>query len=214
MAAPASPKLYHITHVDNLAAIIAAGGLRSDARMRADGGPSVSIGMPHLKERRLSMPVRCHGGDVVGDYVPFYFCPRSIMLYLIYRANHEQLAFKGGQGEIVHLELDLRAVAQEALHTGGRFAFTRSNASAWYTDYTADLAALDDLDWASIGNTDFRDRAVKEAKQAEFLVHDIVPWRLVERIGAQSRKVAEQVEALVAGAPWMPKVELRHDWYY
>lgn len=214
MAAPASPKLYHITHVDNLAAIVAAGGLRSDARMRAERGPAVSIGMPHLKDRRLSMPVRCHGGDVVGDYVPFYFCPLSIMLYLISRANHPQLAYRGGQGEIVHLELDLHAVAKGTVGTGGRFAFTRSNASAWYTDYTADLAALDDLDWAAIGNPDFRDPAVKEAKQAEFLVHDIVPWRLVERIGAQSQKVADRVVALLAGAHWVPNVEVRRDWYY
>ncbi len=160
------------------------------------------------------MPVRCHVGDVVGDYVPFYFCPRSVMLYIIAKANHAQLAYRGGQGEIVHLELDLHAVATNAAGSGGRFAFTRSNASAWYTDYTADLATLDELDWTLIFNTDFRDPAVKEAKQAEFLVHDTVPWRFIERIGAQSPKMAEQVEALLVGAPSAPKVEVRRDWYY
>lgn len=39
MAVPAQPKLYHITHVDNLPAIL-AGGLWSDAAMIARGGPS------------------------------------------------------------------------------------------------------------------------------------------------------------------------------
>ena len=29
---PASPKIYHITHVDNLAAIVGCGGIRSDAQ--------------------------------------------------------------------------------------------------------------------------------------------------------------------------------------
>jgi hypothetical protein len=42
---PAAPQLYHITHVDNLAAILATGGLLSDVAMIARGGPNVTIGM-------------------------------------------------------------------------------------------------------------------------------------------------------------------------
>ncbi len=104
MTVPVQPKLYHITHVDNLPAILAAGGLQSDAAMMAQGGPSASIGMSSIKQRRLGLPVRCHPGDHVGDYVPFYFCPRSIMLYLIYCANHPELTYRGGQGAILHFE--------------------------------------------------------------------------------------------------------------
>ncbi|MFN8587276.1 MAG: DarT ssDNA thymidine ADP-ribosyltransferase family protein [Candidatus Eisenbacteria bacterium] len=33
----------------------------------------------------------------VGDCVPFYFCPRSVMLYLIYRGNHgADLSWRAG----------------------------------------------------------------------------------------------------------------------
>jgi len=94
---PARPKIYHITHVDNLAAIIADGGLVSDATMIARGGPQTAIGMSSIKQRRLSLPVHCHPGDCVGDYVPFYFCPRSIMLFVIHCQNHPDLAYRGGQ---------------------------------------------------------------------------------------------------------------------
>jgi hypothetical protein len=80
---PAQPKVYHITHVDNLPGILAEGGLWSDAVMLVRSGPAEGIGMGQIKERRLALPVRCHPGDHVGDYVPFYFCPRSIMLYLV-----------------------------------------------------------------------------------------------------------------------------------
>ncbi len=55
---PARPCVYHITHVDNLPAIIQAGGLWSDTKMLARGGPRVSIGMSTIKERRLKLPVR------------------------------------------------------------------------------------------------------------------------------------------------------------
>lgn len=63
---PAKPKIYHITHVDNLPHILADGHLVSDATMIARGGPATAIGMSSIKERRLTLPVHCHPGDRVG----------------------------------------------------------------------------------------------------------------------------------------------------
>jgi len=57
---PATPCVYHITHVNNLPAIIANGGLISDAAIIARGGPAATIGMGTIKQRRLSLPVSCH----------------------------------------------------------------------------------------------------------------------------------------------------------
>ena len=70
---PIAPKLYHITHVDNLRSILAADGLWCDAELIARGGPPTSIGMGNIKQRRLGLPVKCYPGDFVGGYVPFYF---------------------------------------------------------------------------------------------------------------------------------------------
>jgi len=40
--------------------------------------------MSTIKARRLyDLEVDCHPGTKVGEYVPFYFCPWSIMLYLL-----------------------------------------------------------------------------------------------------------------------------------
>lgn len=103
--------------------------------MIARGGPSATIGMSNIKRRRLALPVRCHPGDRVGDYVPFYFCPRSVMLFVIYCANARELTYRGGQGPIVHLEADLRAVIAWAEEAGRRWAFTLSNAGANYAEF-------------------------------------------------------------------------------
>ena len=67
--------------MDNLAAIVADGELRSDATMIASGKHRATIGMSKIKERRLGLPIDCHPGCHVGEFMPFYFCPRSIMLY-------------------------------------------------------------------------------------------------------------------------------------
>lgn len=64
------PRLHHITHVSNLPSIVASGGLISDRAMRSSGGPAADIGMDTIKRRRLRLPVTCHPGDHVGDYVP------------------------------------------------------------------------------------------------------------------------------------------------
>lgn len=183
---PARPKLYHITHVDNLRAIVADDALVSDAEMMARGGPAQAIGMSAIKWRRVDeLPVDCHPGTKVGDYVPFYFCPRSVMLYLIHCANHPELVYRGGQGPIVHLEADLHEVIRWVEANGGRWAFSLSNAGAYYTEFRSRLEELDQLDWAAIAATDFRAPEVKERKQAEFLVHGRFPLALVERIGAR-----------------------------
>jgi hypothetical protein len=128
---PARPKIYHIAHLDTLREIITEGRLNCDAEMVRRGGAAVTIGMSRIKERRLKeLEVTCHPGTLVGDYVPFYFCPRSIMLYVLYQGNSTDLAYKGGQGPIVHLEADLRRVVEWADARNCKWAFSLSNAGA------------------------------------------------------------------------------------
>ena len=48
-----------------------------------------------------------HPDLYVGNCVPFYFCPRSVMLYVLHMGNLPDLGYRGGQEPIVHLEADL-----------------------------------------------------------------------------------------------------------
>ena len=214
IAAPDRPGIYHITHVDNLPSILVDGGLWSDAAMIARGGPAASIGMSNIKQRRLRLPVKCHPGDCVGDFVPFYFCPRSIMLYLIHCANHPELSYRDGQGPIVHLEADLHETVTWAQSTGRRWAFSLSNAGAAYTEFRNRLEQLGEVDWAAVAATDFRSPEVKEGKQAEFLVQEFFSWHLVRRIGVASEAVQLRVLQALSGSGHRPVVEIRRNWYF
>lgn len=104
---PDRPKIFHITHVDNLAGIVTDGGISCDARRVHGGLNNANIGMSNIKERRLHWTIGCLPGRYVGEFVPFYLCPRSLMLFIIARANHPQLTYRGGQAPIVHLQADL-----------------------------------------------------------------------------------------------------------
>jgi hypothetical protein len=213
MPVPANPKIYHIVHVDNLASIIADGGLWSDAVMVQRQGGTV-IGMGSIKQRRLRLPVTCHPGTHVGDYVPFYFCSRSIMLYVIYCANHAELAYKGGQQPIVHLEADLNKVVAWAAANGQRWAISLSNAGAVYAQFRTGLDKLNEINWGAVAASDFRPADVKEGKQAEFLMQQSFPWHLVERIGVHSQPIVPRVAAAMQGVAHRPVLEIKRDWYY
>lgn len=211
---PSRPKVYHIVHADRLASIIIDGCLWCDADIREREAPGTTIGMGRIKQRRLTLAVDCHTGTCVGDYVPFYFCSRSVMLYLIYRANHPELAFRGGQGPIVHLEADLHEAVAWAESVGRRWAFSLSNAGASYAQFRASLDHLDEINWDAVAARNWRDPDVKEGKQAEFLVHESFPWELVSRTGVNSRQVYGQVQEALGSAGHRPKLEIRPDWYY
>jgi hypothetical protein len=211
---PAKPYIYHITHLDNLADILRDGALLSDAKIVARGCPAATIGFSHIKQRRLTLAVRCHPGTNVGDYVPFYFCARSVMLYVIHRGGQGDLAYRGGQAPVVHLEADLHKVIAWANSEGRRWAFTKSNAGAYYSDAWCHPDDLCQVNWDAVGARQWSAPDVKEAKQAEFLVHESFPWHLVERVGVRTMQVQEKVEALLTGAGSGTPVQVRPEWYY
>lgn len=212
---PPSPKLYHITHVGNLASIAGDGLLRTDAEMTARGGPTQTIGMTTIKRRRIEeLEVTCHPGTRVGEYVPFYFCPRSIMLYVLHRGNHSELNYRGGQEPIVHLEADLHTVERWARANGRRWAFSLSNAGARYATFCSQLGDLRQLDWEAIAARDFRAPKTKEGKQAEFLVQGQFPFELVEQIGVRSEAVRARARAALAAGSHRPPTTVRGAWYF
>ena len=213
MAVPARPKIYHIVHVDRLPSILASDGLLSDAEMVNRDGAGTTIGMGGIKQRRLQeLSLESHPGLYVGQCVPFYFSPRSIMLYLIYQANHPELAYRGGQGPILHLEADLHDSVEWAEDNDLRWAFTLSNAGSYYFEDRNNLNDLDEINWQAVNAR--RWAGDKEGKQAEFLVEKTFHWDQIERIGVRSQDIATQVTSALVGAGHKPRVEIIHQWYY
>ena len=212
MSVPSNPKIYHICHIDRLRSIVAEGALLCDTEIERRPVAGTVIGMTSIKQRRLHLTLSSHPDIHVGDCVPFYFCPRSIMLYLIYRANHDALIYRGGQGPIIHLEADLRRTVAWAENHHQRWAFTLSNAGSSYFEDRCDLSQLHEIDWAAVAARDWQQ--CKDGKQAEFLLEGRFPWGLVSKIGVLSRAVYQQAVAAMATAGHKPRVDIERQWYY
>jgi len=212
---PANQKVYHITHVRNLPRIVQTGVVWSDAKRIELGLDCEIVGMPKIKERRLyDIEVHCCPGTKVGDYVPFYFCPRSIMLYILYRGNHPDLTYAEGQGPIVHLQADLISTVQWAEQHGVCWAFSDRNAGTYVAQFYNSLDDLDKVNWRAVAATDFRGMMIKEGKQAEFLMYESFPWELVERIGVRDMATVKAVQHALLGSDHQPPVRVEPSWYY
>ena len=181
--------------------------------VRRNQGDGTVIGIEGIKQRRLEeLTLTSHPELYVGQCVPFYFCPRSVMLYLIHKGNHPNLVYQDGQTPIVHLEADLRQTVAWADAQERRWAFTSSNAGSFHFDDYSDLAQLDVLDWDAIEADDWRGR--QDGKQAEFLIEQSFPWQLISRIGVRSNRVRDQVLEALEVAECRPPVEILRNWYY
>lgn len=213
MTVPMQPKIYHIVHVDRLPSIVADGYLWCDAEIVQRTPPGTIIGMNDIKQRRLNeLTLSSHRDLHVGACVPFYFCPRSIMLYLIYQANHPELTYRGGQGPIIHLEADLLASIAWAAQNDRRWAFTLSNAGSRFFEDRCDLKRLYEIDWTAVQARNWQ--FCKEGKQAEFLLEYSFPWHLVERIGVHSQAIYQRAANALPAGGHRPQVEIRPAWYY
>lgn len=218
MTVPARPKIYHIAHVDRLSSIIADGCLWCDAEIIRRSPAGTVIGMNDIKRRRLGLTLASHEQLHVGDCVPFYFCPRSVMLYLIYQGNHPELRYRGGQGPIIHFEGDLRRCVAWAEQNHRRWAFTLSNAGSYFFEDRCDLGQLGEVNWDAVQSNQWGGRgissSIKEGKQAEFLMEHSFPWELVERIGVHSDRIYNRVVNILPKSGHRPKIKVKGDWYY
>lgn len=206
---PDPVRVYHFTHLRNLPGII-EGGLRSDAACRREGRTEVQIGSAGIRERRLELPVGDVGpGGNVGDYVPWYFGPRSPMMFTLSRNNYE---YQGGFDEVVYLVSSVPTIVE----LGCEWIASDRNAALTLAEFTDDEGALrGHISWDIIGSrywTDFADGA--DLRAAEFLVHGSVPWEAVEAIVTKTDGTCEQVQAMVAGRHHSPPVYVRRQWYF
>ena len=212
MSIPQKIWIYHIVHMDRLPSIIADNALLCDAEVAKKQRPGTCIGLSNIKQRRLNeLTLTSHPDLHVGDCVPFYFCPRSVMLYLIHKKNPE-LIYQGGQEPIVHLVADVHDAIAWAQKNKHRWAFTTSNSGSYYFDDYADLRQLDTIDWNAVAATSWG--ACKEAKQAEFLLEQHFPWSLIRGIGVYSERIAQKAAVALEKAASKPDLKVMPQWYY
>jgi len=207
--------ILHFTQLHNLPTILSDGGLWSDAECIQQGKGVARSGAADIKQRRLSIRIATGvgRGGVVGDYVPFYYAPRSPMLYSIARGNVPGVS--SDQDQIVYL------VARAQGFSAPEFVVTDGNAAAVLTSHFGthqDMATR--VDWplmqATYWNDTDADGDRKRRRAAEFLVYRFVPWTAIHAVVVRTAATKHAVDTLyrTQGAQHQPPVSIRASWYY
>lgn len=208
-----STPLYHITHINNLTSILNTGGLIANSRLRQQQTNYIDIAHEHIQDRRATTKVPCSAGGSLHDYVPFYFAPRSPMLYAIHKQNVD--GYNGGQQPIIHLVSEAYTIKASGL----KFAFTDGHAIMAYSDFYQELSDLQSvIDWKLMKSKYWAntpdDPNRKWRRQAEFLVYEYCPWNLIQEIGVINSTIRQQIQQILTNFNLQTPVNIYSSWYY
>lgn len=207
-----SKLLYHITDYRNLPSILEAGCLSAHSQVASNRISYSDIAHSNIQDRRATTSVDVPPFGKLHDYVPFYFAPRSPMLYAIKNGSVE--GFNGRQSDIIYLVTNTKKIEQ----AGKEFVFTDGHAIMAFTDFYKDLNDLDEIDWDVMESTywndtdEYPDR--KRKRQAEFLVHESIELDCFLGIGVMNERMKNKVNDILYSHDTNMKVLKRPKFYY
>lgn len=139
-----------------------------------------------LQERRKRKQIRHGPGGDLHDYVPFYFAPRSPMMYRISRGALE--GYEGGAEPLVYLVSSVQKICE----AGTGFVFTEGHPIKAITEFFDDLDDLGEVHWDVMRSKFWNDTDAapdrKRRRQAEFLVHGEFRWSEVEFLAVKTTR--------------------------
>lgn len=214
MPVPNPTPIYRLIHVDNLHVCLRRGGLHAPRYTPDDGLVYKTIHNVDIQTERRDTYIPCGPRGVIHDYVPFYFGPRSPMLYRLH--TRWKTDYTEGQEPLIYLV----STAQQIQESGASFVFSDGHGIARLTDWFGDLDKLDEVDWNTVYATRWKDDVAdndrQRRKQAEFLVYRFCDWRVIHEIGVFNDRMRRVVEDNMSqfSSDLQRVVRVKPDWYY
>lgn len=204
---PEKALIFRITHRDNVEWILDH-GLHCASSSLQDPG-FVPIGSTDVIEKRKERRV---DSRPLTDYVPFYFTPRTPMLYNI--VTGREGVKKRERSEIVILVSSLHELERH----GVEFLFTDRNAAIRLARYTSEIADLREwLPWKDLQRSDFKRDSERPDKleryMAEALAHRHVPVEALRGLVCYDEGTESTLAAAAAARDLPLKIFVRRDWY-
>ncbi|TFC28803.1 DUF4433 domain-containing protein [Cryobacterium sp. TMT1-3] len=219
-------RVYHLTHISNLASILHDGHLSANAALTTR--PAVDISAAATRETRRD--ARVTGADrSVAEYVPFFLSPNASVWESIRAEQADpRLALDSHGSEAfdfvmlvstvktINDGLAARAAAptdadddDEAPHIPSLVAVTNGDAAAPLTRFGATPATAERMLQTLRAETDGT-----MLLEAELLVPDAVPMELITLIGVCNDNVRATVRGILKASAFKPKVAVYPPWFH
>lgn len=203
--------LHRIIHIENLEFIVNAGEIRCKNHTEKDDN-YIGIGDNSLIEKRSIEEIEIGPQGTFNDYVSFYFGPRSPMLYSIKHGYNG--VKKRNQSDIIYLVTSTELIAKAEC----RYVFFDGHGYHKFSRPYDDLNDLSNVDWQAVRERYWRntehDPDLKRRKQAEFLVHQVVPFDLIRGIAVYNGKAENTVQEILQDYKYECTVKIKKNYYY
>lgn len=196
---------FRITHIDNIPYIDKTGFVLADSQFASKN--YVSIGDPNVIEKRK---IKINGINLT-KYIPFYFGPRSVMLYVI--QNGYNGVKKQNAEDIVYCVIKITDLIDNKTNC----IFTNGHALNAFTSFYPhtslaqlnDIVSYDDVYaryWKDDDDTD-----LKRRKEAELLIKEELPKEFIRGYVVYNREAKSKL--LKFGID-EKKIEINPNYYF
>ncbi len=189
-------RVYHVTHVDNLPAILKVRELRADAR------PPVDISSAGSRDIRRSLSVTDE--SVVADYVPFFLSPDA-RVWTAIRAGEPDPRLQPVTAPAS--DFVMLATTVQAVRAAGETVVADRDAVNPLTRF------FTDPDVADRRLRQLQSEDSDELLDAELLVADTFPFESVALIGVGNDRVRDIVKRELAASGFRTKVAVYPPWF-
>lgn len=210
-------RIYHVTHIRNLAGILESGALLADTNEAWTTRPTVDISSAPNRDARRTALVAGDGSASVAGYVPFFLSPNARLWDgLLTGTADPRLSSDAHSAEVFDFVIlvstvkklrDAQAAADDA--ASAAVAVTDGDAAGALTRIGATPDASDSLLRRLRADTE-SDAILR----AELLVAETFPFELITLVGVANDKVRDEVRGILAGSTHKPKVAVYPPWFH
>ena len=209
-------RIYHVTHVNNLADIFGTGALLADASEAWTTRPEVDLSAADTRETRRSIPIDGEGSATVADYVPFALAPKSgVWEALITGTDDDRVSAQArnwSPSDYVMLVSTVKHVVDAANADDElddpAFAVTDGDAADALTRFGTTAPSAE-----ALLRTLRADPDNQKILEAELLVHGSFPIEAVTLIGVANDRARDAVKAILQPLSVRTKVAVYPPWF-
>ncbi|MBG6213434.1 MAG: DUF4433 domain-containing protein [Cryobacterium sp.] len=220
-------RVYHLTHISNLAAILQGGRLLANQALTTR--PAVDISAPATRDARRDARVAGDGRSV-AEYVPFFLSPNATVWESVRAEAADPRLALGAHGSeafdfvmlvstVKKINDGLAAVAPTTADAAagnkgtplvpGVVAVTNGDAAGTLTRFGATPATAERMLQTLRAEVDGA-----MMLEAELLVPDAVPIELITLIGVCNDNVRATVRGILEASAFKPKVAVYPPWFH
>jgi ssDNA thymidine ADP-ribosyltransferase, DarT len=200
-------RIYHVTHVTNLA------GIRDRRAIVAGAEPTLDLSPAQLRDERRQIPIPGVSGSLgtdatLADFVPFFLSPDAA-LWQSLRAGLDHPRLSPGARAADPLEfVFLVSTVRHVVAVDRAFVIADRNVEGATTRFATTREDAERMLYRLRADADG-----SQLVEAELLVAEALPFESVTLVGVANDRVRQSVRDLLAGSDFTPKISVYPPWF-